>query len=112
MNTDLTWRTALDETLADMDTFSDWLYSECIYQPDVDRDFARGALAFALSTTRQSAVIDKARPQDLLWVALTDACPLTVDAAIQAFRGRYLAAQSERVAALVYAEQDRAQEAA
>lgn len=100
---------ALDDVLRDVDTFADWVYAECLMQPEVSEDACRRlAAGLAIRGVPPAATPDW-RVADFLAVMLTDADPAVVMAARAALRARYAADKSERVMSLVWDAQDDAE---
>lgn len=109
MNTRNAHEQALDEVLRDVDTFANWVYAECLMQPDVSEDACRRlAAGLAIRGVPPSATPDW-RVADFLCVMLTDPDPAVVMAARGVLRQRYAADKSERVMSIVWDAQDEAE---
>jgi hypothetical protein len=102
MNADLT-EICLDEVLADVGTFGDWLAGDCMGKT-ADASFCNRLGYYLLQG--KTVEVAKARPSDLLFVLMTDTDPAVVIKARAELRDRYLCERSCDVMEKVWAEQD------
>lgn len=99
------WRLALDAVLHDADTLADELCAACIgvtVKPE-----ATARLAEHLAAGRHLAAVPVAAVPELLVTMLTTEDPAVVMAAREKLRQWYFALKSERIARMVWDEQDR-----